>query len=1300
MGGVALSPFRLRKIEECWIQAGGQGQLEGAHFFYFVENDPDPDLRVRLLDLIGANGSSFLPHAGSGPDLLVVPRLGTVSPWSSKATDILERVGLATLGRIERGVGYTLAGSLHTVKDRMALAKVASDPLTESVLASPAEAHALFRMLAPRPLVHIPFLSQGERALVEADRTLGLGLGARERDHLLRLYRDLGRDPTDAELMMWAQIHSEHCRHHIFNSPLEEEGHLLGTTLFGLIQATYDEHPGPVLLAYRDNAAVLVGGWVKRLVPRVESEAATGRTERIYRLIREREHSVIKVETHNHPTAIAPFPGAATGSGGEIRDESATGRGARPRAGLCGFTVSNLRIPGLERSWEARRVPEAPSLASPLAIMLEGPIGSASYNNEFGRPNLLGYFRSFEWMPHDPATPVAYGFHKPVMLAGGIGVIGGTGWRKRRPRAGLAVIVLGGPSFLIGLGGGSQSSRTDEMASGLDWASVQRGNAEMERRTQEVINQLVDLGQRNPIVSIHDVGAGGLANAVPELLWSGRVGARIDLDAIPRHDSGLSPMELWCNESQERYVMALEPEGLSALSEAARRERCPWAEIGRTTADTTLMVRSGECGEPAVAIPLKRLFAPTRRLPRALRRGSLPEASDGIRLAPIERMLCSVLQAPTVADKSFLVTIADRTVGGLSVRDPLVGPYQIPVGDVAVVTRDFVGYSGCAMSLGERPPVALIDPAASARLSIAEAITNLLAADVTGPDQVAFSANWMASAGDPGEEGALYAAVRAASACARLIGIPIPVGKDSLSMRAQVPGGSGGLAVRSPVTLVVSAFAGVGDVRKTLTPGFDPDLPHLLLLVDLSRRPGRLGGSVAAQVMGVLGRLAPDLDDPEDLIRFWHVMNRLKGRGLVRAYHDRSDGGAWASVLEMAFASRAGLNFDCGGWNGDPVRFLLDEAPGALLAIAPDDLKTVSDAFAAFGFADRIHLLAQTHREDRVRIRAAGDTLFEASRTELHRLWSETTHALKRLRDDPEAADEEQRSRMDPDRYRLWSSPPPAATAPVARPRSRKKIRSPRVMVLREQGVNGQVEMAAAFLAAGFTPVDVHMSDLVDDRIHLNDFDVLAACGGFSYGDVLGAGVGWARVILSNPGLRRDFEEFFRRPETLSLGVCNGCQMMTELQSLIPGADDWPRFRRNRSEQFEARLAMVRVTSRSSPWFEGVSGGEWPIVVSHGEGRAVFEPGALDRLRTRGGIALEYLAGSGRATEHYPANPNGSPEGVTGFTNQDGRALILMPHPERSFRSIQLSWHPGDWGEYSPWFRLFENACRFTRRES
>jgi phosphoribosylformylglycinamidine synthase len=756
-------------------------------------------------------------------------------------------------------------------------------------------------------------------------------------------------------------------------------------------------------------------------------------------------------------------------------------------------------------------------------------------------------------------------------------------------------------------------------------------------------------------------------------------------------------MELWCNESQERYVLAVDPKGLPLLADAARRECCPWAEIGCTTSEATLLVASAHDPAPVVAMPLKQLFSPLRRLPRILVAGSPPGPADGIRLLPADVLLTRVLEAPTVADKSFLVTIADRTVGGLSVRDPLVGPYQVPVGDVAVLARDFAGYAGWAMSLGERPPVALIDPGAASRLAIAEAITNLLAADVTGPERVAFSANWMARADDAVEEGALQAAVRSASECARALGIPIPVGKDSLSMRTEIQTETGTDEVRAPVTLVISAFAEVGDVRQTLTPVFDADRPHVLLLVDLGREPGRLGGSVAAQVLGTLGQLAPDLGQPQDLLGFWQAMNALKARGWVRAYHDRSDGGAWVSALEMAWASRAGLEFDWESPGEDVLRLLLDEAPGAILAVAPNDLGAVRDVLSDFGLAGRIRLLAQTDREDRVRIRAAGSVLFERSRTELHRLWSETTLAIKRLRDEPALADEEQASRLDPGRYRLWGSPCPIPARPEPKRAPRTARRAPRVAVLREQGVNGQLEMAAAFLEAGCTPVDVHMSDLIEARVRLEDFDVLAACGGFSYGDVLGAGVGWARVIWSNPTLRSAFERFFRRPETLSLGVCNGCQMMTALRSLIPGADDWPRFQTNRSEQFEARLAMVRVASGHSPWFHGMAGGEWPIVVSHGEGRAAFAPGALERIRARGGVALEYLDGSGQPTEHYPANPNGSPGGVTGFTNQDGRVLILMPHPERSFRSIQLSWHPHDWGEHAPWFQLFENARRFVR---
>ncbi len=1288
LGGPALSPFRLRKIEERWAPV--KIRLADARFLYLVEKEAPGTLQEeKLLALLG---EAQLLSSGLLPDssrvFLVVPRLGTVSPWSSKATDILERTGLSGFGRIERGVVYR-AGDPLSGTEREMLARKIADPLTESALAMLPEAHRIFEAPLPRPLGVVPLLEEGRGALEEADRRYGFGLAGQDQDHLLSVYRRLGRNPTDAELMMWAQIHSEHCRHHLFHSPLEVDGKRLDRTLFSCINATYRSHHGPVLLAYRDNAAVIEGGTARRIGASID--------DRVYRMHREPVHGVIKVETHNHPTAIAPFPGAATGSGGEIRDESATGRGARPRAGLCGFTVSDLHIPGLPRAWERKDPAHVPGMASALEIMRDGPVGAASYNNEFGRPNLAGYFRSFE-SPEGPdfLSRVTHGYAKPVMLAGGIGSLRGHAWRKRPLRPGLAILVLGGPGFLIGLGGGSQSSRAGGLADGLDWASVQRGNPEMERRTQEVIDRLVALGPDNPVVSIHDVGAGGLANAVPELVWSGRVGAVIDLDAVPRGDSGLSPMEVWCNESQERYVLAFLPEALPVLATIAGRERCPWARIGETTAESRLVVRTGTPPQCAVDLDLALLFHGTRRRKRrsVLPSGCREEGGDGLVWdLPVPVLLREVLKAPSVADKSFLVTIADRTVGGLSVRDPMVGPYQVPVADVAVVARDFTSLGGDAFALGERPPVALIDPAASARLAAAEALTNLMAASVRGPEAVALSANWMAAAGDAREEGALYAAVDALTACAQAWGIPIPVGKDSLSMRVRLR--QGGTAeeteIRSPVTVVVSAFGQVPDVRRTLTPVFDPQGSPILVLVELTRRPGRLGGSTAAQVTGQLGTRAPDLEDPGMLIRFWQILNRLRERGGVCAYHDRSDGGAWVAALEMAFASRAGLDFEIPREGEFLLRFLLDEAPGVILAVDPAHVTEILALLERDGFEGQVHRLATAHPEDRIRICSGSHIPFEARRSELRRIWSETTHAMKRLRDEPESADQEELARDDPDRYRLWASPAPVRK--VFRP---SRSSRPRVAILREQGVNGQLEMAAAFMAAGFRASDVHMSDLVSGDETLESYDVLAACGGFSYGDVLGAGNGWARAIRDDSRLREGFRAFFARPGTLALGVCNGCQMLAGLRDLIPGAEDWPEFKPNRSEQFEARLAMVRVGSHASPWLSGLAGGEWPIVISHGEGRAWFAPGDLDRLRARGGVALEYLSGRGEPTEDYPANPNGSPGGATAFTNRDGRVLIAMPHFERSFRTVQLSWHPDDWGETSPWLALFDNARRFV----
>jgi phosphoribosylformylglycinamidine synthase len=1248
-----------------------------AEHVHFV--DAEGELSAREREVLGR-----LLHDGGEPGALVgearlwvVPRIGTISPWSSKATDIAWSCGLRRVRRIERGVLWTADGV--TQAQLLACADLLHDRMTESVLGRAEDALRLFERAEPAPLATVPVLSGGLEALREADRRLGLALLDDEVRYLADAFRGLGRDPSDAELMMFAQANSEHCRHKIFNAEWFVDGEKRAASLFQMIRNTTARSPDGVLSAYRDNGAVIVGAEASRFFP----DPASG----VYAPHREPVPIVIKVETHNHPTAISPFPGAATGAGGEIRDEGATGRGAKPKAGLAGFSVSNLRIPGAERPWE-KDFGRPARIASALDIMLAGPIGAAAFNNEFGRPNLGGYFRTFEERVPGPEGEEVRGYHKPIMIAGGLGTIRPGLVEKAPVPPGAKLVVLGGPALRIGLGGGAASSvQAGRSHEELDFASVQRGNPEMQRRAQEVIDRCCALGDASPILSIHDVGAGGLSNALPELVFACGRGARLELRAVPNDDPGMSPLEIWCNEAQERYALAVAAERLAELEAICRRERCPYAVVGEVTGDGRLSVSDERFGNRPIDLPLDVVLGRPPRMVRDVKHERVRRAPLDLADATLHDALWRVLHLPAVADKTFLVTIADRTVGGLCARDPMVGPAQVPVADAAVTCAGFETHAGEAMALGERSPVALIDAAASARMAVAEALTNLLSADVASLSDVKLSANWMAAAGHPGEDAALYDAVRAVGLelCPAL-GIAVPVGKDSLSMQTVWEADGARRSVTAPLSLVVTAFAPVRDVRASWTPELSAEGESALLLVDLGRGKDRLGGSALAQVYEQLGNEAPDLDDAAELRRLASALAELREAGLVRAYHDRSDGGLVVALLEMAFAGSCGVEVSLEAHGERALAALFAEELGAILQVERDAVPDALAVLARHGLAEHTREVARPSAAPALVIRDAGGVVLEESLATLRGWWSATSHALQRLRDDPACADEEHAARTSgAARLAVHASFDLAWAPPV------RTGRPPRVAILREQGVNGQVEMAAAFHRAGFECVDVHMTDVIDRGLDLAGFRGLVACGGFSYGDVLGAGQGWAKSILFHGPAREAFARFFARPETFALGVCNGCQMLAALKELIPGAGDWPRFERNRSDQFEGRLALVEVMPSPSLFFAGMEGSRLPIPVAHGEGRALGAgAGAVGALR--------FVDAAGRPAESYPANPNGSPGGLAGLTTPDGRVTILMPHPERAFRAAQLSWRPREWREDGPWMRMFRNARAWTER--
>jgi phosphoribosylformylglycinamidine synthase len=1294
-GKAALSSFRLDKLREALNATHTGITLEDTRHIYFTELSAElPADKAALLDrLLNLDKKAGEPAIeGKAQKLLVIPRLGTISPWSSKATDIARHCALPMVTRIERGVAYYLkskSGKPLTDAEKQAVLPLLHDRMTESVvfdITGPSTElrtgieDKIFRHGKPQPLSSVDILKGGKAALESANREMGLALSPDEIDYLVENFGKLKRNPTDVELMMFAQANSEHCRHKIFNADWIIDDEQQAISLFGMIRNTHKLHPEGTIVAYSDNSSIIEGAEIERFYPRADGS---------YAFSKELTHILMKVETHNHPTAIAPFAGAATGSGGEIRDEGATGSGSKPKAGLTGFTVSNLRIPGFEQPWEADPIGKPGRIASALQIMIDGPLGGAAFNNEFGRPNLTGYFRTFE----EQANGEVRGYHKPIMIAGGVGNIRADHTHKHDLPEGALLIQLGGPGMLIGLGGGAASSMdTGANAENLDFDSVQRGNPEMQRRAQEVIDRCWQLGDNNPILSIHDVGAGGISNALPELVHGGGKGARFELREVPNEERGMSPMQIWSNEAQERYVLAIAAERLEEFKAMCERERCPFAVLGKAINEDQLIVHDEQFNNNAVDMPLSVLLGKPPKMTRKVKREKtrLPKLdTSGIVLKEaVER----VLRLPSVADKTFLITIGDRTVGGFTARDQMVGPWQVPVADVAVTTLGYNTNLGEAFAMGERTPIAIIDGPASGRMAIGEAITNIAAAQIEKIGDIKLSANWMAAAGHHGEDAALYDTVKAVGMelCPQL-GISIPVGKDSMSMKTTWKEGEQNKAVTAPLSLIVSSFAPVPDVKKTLTPQLTPDTDTVVLLFDLGAGKNRMGGSALAQVYKQVGDVAPDVDSAKKLKAFFNLIQRLNRDGKLLAYHDRSDGGMFAALCEMSFASHIGLDIRLDELKGDDLAVLFNEELGALVQVRRDDLADLFVQCEDAGLAN-VHEVARLNTSGNITITRGKNTLYSENAIVLRRIWSETTWQMQKLRDNPACAQQEFDRTLDakdPGLHVQLTYDLNEGIAPAL-----LKSR-PKMAILREQGVNGHVEMAAAFDRAGFAAVDVHMSDIISGRVKLQDFKGVVACGGFSYGDVLGAGEGWAKSILFNPRARDEFEAFFNRKDTFALGVCNGCQMMSNLHEIIPGAENWAHFARNQSEQFEARFVMVEVQKSASILFDGMAGSRMPIVVAHGEGYADF--GGTKKLHdAQPLVTLRYVDHYGKPTTTYPLNPNGSPQGITGLTTPDGRFSIMMPHPERVFRAVQNSWYPKEWKENGAWMRMFQNARKWV----
>jgi phosphoribosylformylglycinamidine synthase len=1291
-GTPALSNFR---IEKCLAQFAEHSlpvtgiYAEYTHFVMVSESLSDQE-NTTLIKLL-TYGPVIEEHEHEGVLLIVTPRPGTISPWSSKSTDIAHNCGLHKVQRLERGVAYYLQAEHLNDAQLSAVKALLHDRMTDVVMSDFQAAQMLFVKSDPIALTSVDMVGQGKTALQHANIRLGLALADDEVDYLFDNFSRLGRNPNDVELYMFAQANSEHCRHKIFNADWTIDGLVQPKSLFKMIKNTYEKCGENVHSAYKDNSAVMEGSFAGRFFPSSQDNE--------YRYHHEDIDILMKVETHNHPTAIAPFSGAATGSGGEIRDEGATGRGSKPKAGLVGFSVSNLRIPGFEQPWETDFGKPA-RIVSAFDIMTEGPLGAAAFNNEFGRPSILGYFRTYEQKVISFNGEEVRGYHKPIMLAGGLGNIRKSHIQKGEITVGAKLIALGGPAMNIGLGGSAASSMASGQSSeDLDFASVQRGNPEMERRCQEVIDKCWQMGDDNPIQFIHDVGAGGLSNAFPELISDGGRGGRFELRNVPNDEPGMSPLEVWCNESQERYVMSVAPEDLETFADICRRERAPFAVVGEATEEQHLTLSDQYFDNNAIDMPLEVLLGKTPKMHRDVTSKTLDSVSINTSLMSLAEAAERVLNLPTVAEKTFLITIGDRSVTGLVARDQMVGPWQVPVADVAVTASSFDSYQGEAMSMGERTPIALINYAASARMAVGEALTNLAAADIGDLKRINLSANWMAAAGHPGEDAGLYEAVKAVGEelCPAL-DITIPVGKDSMSMKTTWQDEQGDKSVTSPLSLVITAFGVVQDIRKTLTPELNSKMDETeLLLIDLGQGQNRLGASCLAQVYQQLGNVAPDVDSPPILKGFFLAIQQLVNEKRLLAYHDRSDGGLFTTILEMAFAGKTGVNIHLDSLSGPAIELLFNEELGAVIQISAEHKEQVIKIFTKHGIEHLVHSIGNINNTDQIVFKQNKEVILQNSRVFYRQVWAQTTLHMQKLRDNPNCAEQEHTAKADDKDPGLHAKLSFDVTQDVAAPYILKGV-APRIAILREQGVNSHVEMAAAFDRAGFSAIDVHMSDLLSGRQSLDTFKGLVACGGFSYGDVLGAGEGWAKSILFNNKVRDQFAEFFARQDSFSLGVCNGCQMMSNLKSLIPGADLWPHFVTNQSERFEARVAMLEVKSSKSVFFDGMQGSRMPIAVSHGEGRAEFsnDQGAITALQNSA-VALQYVDNYGAVTQNYPANPNGSPLGIAGLTSNDGRATIMMPHPERVFRTVSNSWHPEDWQEDSAWMRMFRNARVYLR---
>ncbi|AFP84491.1 phosphoribosylformylglycinamidine synthase [secondary endosymbiont of Ctenarytaina eucalypti] len=1283
----ALSEFRINQLL-VYCQDCAHLLLENiyAEYIYFV------DLRSVLKEVEASKLQQLLKYDSSiaeqkprGRLLLVTPRPGTRSPWSSKATDIVHNCGLPQVARLERGLAYYIQAPKLSETQWQQLTSLLHDRMIETVFSSLDEAQTLFSQHPPAPLALVDVIGEGRGAIEVANVSLGLALAQNEIDYLFEIFTHLGRNPSDVELYMFAQTNSEHCRHKIFNAHWTIDGHYQAKSLFNMIKNTFERTPEFVLSAYEDNAAVMEGSSVGRFFPNV----LTGR----YDFHQDVAHILMKVETHNHPTAISPWPGASTGVGGEIRDEGATGRGAKPKAGLVGFSVSNLRIPGFEQPWE-EDFGRSVRIASALDIITEGALGGAAFNNELGRPVLAGYFRTYEERVDSHNGVELRGYHKPIMLTGGIGNISPSHVKKETIRVGTKLIVLGGPGLKIGLGGSAASSMTcGKSDAEFDFASVQRANPEMERRCQEVIDCCWQRAGSNPILFIHDVGAGGLSNAIPELLSAANRGGFFQLRDILNDDASMSPLEVWCNESQERYVLAVAPEQLADFDTICRRERAPYTVIGEATKALHLTLEDDYFGDRPINLPLHIMLGKMPNMPReatTLQACGRPLNRDGMTISTAIRR---VLHLPVVADKTFLITIGDRSVTGMVARDQMVGPWQVPVADCALTTASLDSYYGEVMSIGERAPVALLNFSASARLAVGEALTNLAATYIGDIRRVKLSANWMAASGHPGEDAGLYQAVKAlGEQLCPALGLTIVVGKDSMSMKTCWQEGVERKEMTSPLSLVISAFARVEDVRATVTPQLETARDNALMLIDLGAGHQALGGTALAQVYRQLGDETADVRAVGQLANFFSVMQELIKKGTLLAYHDRSDGGLLVTLAEMAFAGHCGIDVDISMLGDDSLAALFNEELGGVIQVAAADQDIVTALFREQGLEDCVYYLGTAQPGDRFILSSGKRILYRESRTTLRTWWAETSWQIQRRRDNPESADQEHAARQDdndPGITVVLSFDP---IDDIAAPLIAKGVR-PKVAVLREQGVNSQVEMAAAFHRAGFEAIDIHMSDLLTGEARLDKVHALVACGGFSYGDVLGAGEGWAKSILFNSRVRDEFQAFFHRSQTLALGVCNGCQMMYNLRELIPGSELWLRFVRNKSERFEGRFTLVEITQSPSLLLQGMVGSRLPIAVSHGEGRIevmdLLHLAALEHARL---VPLRYVDNYGQITENYPANPNGSLHGITALTNTSGRVTLIMPHPERLFRSVSHSWHPSGWGEDGPWMRLFRNA--------